>query len=64
MKFFDSLEQKSVQYADDTNVCVSNLISLHDLFKVFAKFEKATNAKINKDKTNALWVGKWKSRND
>lgn len=64
MKNLESLEHKIVQYADDTSVCVSNLISLHELFKVFAKFEKATNAKVNKDKTKALWVGKWRSRND
>ena len=28
------------------------------------EYEKATNAKINKDKTEGLWVGKWKNRLD
>ena len=28
------------------------------------KYESATNAKLNKSKTEALWVGKWKDRND
>ena len=64
MKNLEYLEHKIVQYADDTNVCVSNIKSLDKLFKVFARFEKATNAKINNDKTNALWIGKWKNRND
>ena len=49
---------------DDTNVCVSNMSSLDELFKTLYDYEKATNAKINRDKTEALWVGKWKGRMD
>jgi len=64
MKNLEHLEHKIVQHADDTNVCVSTIKSIDELFKTFDKFEKATNAKINKDKTKALWIGKWKNRMD
>ena len=64
MKNLEYLEHKIVQHADDTNVCVSTIKSIEELFKTFDKFERATNAKINKDKTKALWIGKWKNRVD
>ena len=64
MKNLEQLEHKIVQYADDTNVCITNMSSLEELFKTLTKYEKATNAKINKDKTEALWVGKWRGRTD
>ena len=31
---------------------------------VLNKFEIATNAKINQDKTKVLWIGEWKHRTD
>ena len=64
MKNLVMLEHKGVQYADDMNICVTDMPSLDELFVVLNKFEKATNAKINKDKTEALWIGKWKNRTD
>ena len=36
----------------------------HTVFLVLKEYEKATNAKVNVDKTEALWVGKWKNRTD
>ena len=62
LKNLTYLEHKLAQYADDLKVCVTNLDSLNELFIVCKKFENATNARINKDKTKALWVGKWKNR--
>ena len=50
-------EYKSSQYADDLMMCIINLDSLSEIFKVFAKYELATNAKLNKEKTEALWIG-------
>ena len=38
--------------------------SLDELMITLDKYEKATNAKINKDKTECLWVGSWKDRQD
>ena len=52
------------QYADDTNVAVTDMSSLRELFRTLGKYEKATNTKVNKDKTEALWVGNWKGRQD
>jgi hypothetical protein len=52
------------QYADDTNVAVTDMPSVRELFRTLGKYEKATNAKVNKDKTEALWVGNWKGRQD
>ena len=64
MKNMQYLEHKIVQFADDTNACVSSISSLNELFLVLKEYEKATNAKVNVDKTEALWVGKWKNRTD
>jgi len=38
--------------------------SLDELFKLLNEFEEATNAKVNVDKTEALWVGRWRGRSD
>ena len=64
MKNLQPLEHKIGQYADDTETCVTDMTSLNELFTTLDKYQKATNAKINKDKTEALWVGKWKNRQD
>ena len=64
MKNLEHLEHKTVQYADDMHICITSMPSLKELFRTLNKFEKATNAKINTDKTEALWVGKWMNRTD
>ena len=64
MKNLEQLEHKVVGYADDLSVAISNITSLDELFITLSNFEKATNAKINIDKTEALWVGKWRNRQD
>ena len=50
-------EHKLNAYADDKTVCVTTKPSIHELFKVFHRYEVATNARVNKDKTVGLWVG-------
>ena len=64
MKNFQQLEQKIAQFADDTSVTLTSTESINELFKTLKDYEKATNAKINKEKTEGLWVGKWKNRTD
>lgn len=64
MRNLAPLEHKLVQFADDMEVCVSSNRSIDFLFETLAKFERASNAKINKDKTEGLWVGKWRNRVD
>jgi len=58
------LEHKQSMYADDMKVCVTTENSIYELFKLFEKYESATNSKINKDKTEALWLGNWIGRTD
>ena len=57
-------EHKSCQYADDLVVVITTLESLNELFRILKKFEYATNAKINKSKTECLWVGQWKNNQE
>ena len=60
----NGMEHKVAIYADDLNVCVTTEQSIFELFKLFEKYESATNSKINKDKTEALWLGNWIGRTD
>ena len=64
MENLQPLEHKIVQYADDNCIAVSNMSSLKELFVTLNKYERATNARVNKNKTEALWVGKWIGRVD
>ena len=45
------------QYADDLMTVVVELESIEEIFEVFRRYELATNARLNKTKTEALWVG-------
>jgi len=55
---------KDLEYADDMSIAITSLESLEVVFDVLARYEKATNSKINIDKTEALWVGAWRNRTD
>ena len=55
---------KLSQYADDLMTVVTDDNSVNEIFKVLNRFELATNAKINRSKTEALWVGGWRTRMD
>ena len=57
-------EHKISQYADDMNAVVTTEPSIDELFTVLDKYERATNAKLNRGKTEALWVGEWRERVD
>ena len=52
------------QYADDTTTFVKNLSSLVQLFNVVALYERGSGAKLNRSKTEAMWLGAWRSRVD
>ena len=62
-KYFNK-EYKLSQYADDLMTIVTDINSIGEIFDVFKRYEVATNAKINKAKTEALWVGGWRNRTD
>ena len=64
VKLNDNIVHKETTYADDMTIFTNSLESTKNLLKLITKYESATNAKINKDKTLCLWLGKWKDRND
>ena len=57
-------EQKLLSFADDMKICIITDQSLFELFKVLHDYELASNAKVNQDKTKALWIGQWQNRTD
>ena len=52
------------QYPDDNTGFVKNLRSLRVLLEVISLYEKGLGAKLNRSKSEATWVGAWKSRDD
>ena len=58
------LEFRVCQYADDATAFVKDERSLHALFNIIADFERGSGAKLNRAKTEALWLGAWKDRPD
>ena len=55
-------EIKTTQHADDTTVIIKNEISYHYLKKETEKFEKVSGSKNNKDKLQAIRIGKNKNK--
>ena len=51
-------------YADDTTAILKDFRSLVKLFDVISIYEKGSGAKLNKSKTEAMWLGSWKDRTD
>jgi hypothetical protein len=51
-------EIKLVQMADDTTVFIEDQDSLEHIFKILETFEKYAGLKLNKSKTEAMWLGK------
>lgn len=52
------------QYADDTTSFVKDYSSLVCLFEQITVYEKGSGAKLNRSKTEAMWLGAWRSRTD
>ena len=51
-------------YADDTTSLVKSVRSLWALFNVIQIYERGSGAKLNVSKTEAMWLGGWRSRTD
>ena len=51
-------------YADDTTAILRDLRSLTNMFDCVSIYEHGTGAKLNRSKTEAMWLGAWKSRSD
>lgn len=58
------LEQRIKQYADDTILLVTRNRCINTCFTIIKKYEKASGAKLNMDKTEGFWSGSWKDRTD
>ena len=59
-----NIQQKTLQYADDTQIIVSDNSSIAEVCKQLRLYEEATGAKINIGKTEGLFMGKWKNTHD
>jgi exonuclease III len=58
------IEIKIIQMADDTTVFVEDLQSLRIVLDIIELFHLFAGLKLNKTKTEAMWLGKWKNLND
>ena len=52
------------QYAHDTTGFLRSLQSLRVLFDVISLYEKGSGARLNRSKSEAMWLGAWKARED
>lgn len=52
------------QYADDTTSFVKVYNSLVCLFDMILVYDKGSGAKLNKSKTEAMWLGAWHNYSD
>ena len=59
-----SCEIKITQYADDTTVFLRNQESMNVLSQLLEKFERCSGLEINPTKSEAIWLGRWKNRED
>ena len=57
-------QAKARIYADDTTTILKDLFSLRRLFDLISVYERGSGAKLNRSKTEAMWLGSWKSRTD
>ena len=55
---------KISQYADDSTCYVKDHSSLQQLLHLLSRYEMATGAKLNFQKTEAMWLGAWRSKPD
>ena len=49
---------------DDTTVFLKNPESMSALLDLLEKFERCLGLQINHTKSEAMWLGKWKRRED
>ena len=56
-------EKKLIAYADDITFIISDEKSISEIFSTFEIYSRSSGATINKDKTEAIRMGKWKKIN-
>ena len=57
-----SKQKKIIGYADDSTIIVSTDIGFIETFKIINNFEKASNSKLNMQKTKVYGFGAWGQR--
>ena len=55
-------EIKILQYADDTSLVLNDERSIQECFKIIDQYSNFSGLKLNKNKTQAIWMGCWKYR--
>ena len=58
------LSYKIGNYADDTTCIVKSYRSLQALFNMINVYERGSGARLNVTKTEAMWLGAWRTRSD
>ena len=53
-----------VQHADDTSIFITNNQEFDVLDNVLKIYSEGSGSRINKQKSQGLWVGRWKNRVD
>ena len=51
-------------YADDTSIVATTDASMQATFDIYAQYERASGAKLNRGKSKGLWLGAWKDWQD
>ena len=51
-------------FVDDVAVFIQSETDFYKLDEIVKKFEKATNSKVNRQKTQTLTIGEWKNKTD
>ena len=57
-----SLEYKSLQYADDISIFLQSESDLQKVLELISKFIQVAGPKLNKSKTEGIWLGHYKDR--
>jgi len=52
------------QYADDTTLLLRDLSSVEKALSLVDFYGRGTGAKLNREKSEAMWLGKWTERKD
>ncbi len=57
-------EARVSMYADDTTLILSDDRSVTESFRVIERYERASGAKLNQQKSHGVYLGKWRGRLD
>ena len=52
------------QYADDTSAVLCDVLSVEKYLDVVELFGRGTGARLNRGKSEAMWIGAWKRKKD